>query len=69
MDKEIVIEPAELTAEEQRKAEEAKKAFGKILKKAFKRAPVADCGIFANWEAKMNGLIPEDETDDDAEEE
>ena len=44
MDKEIVIEPAELTAEEQRKAEEAKKAFGKILKKAFKRAPVRSCG-------------------------
>ena len=48
MDKEIVIEPAELTAEEQRKAEEAKKAFGKILKKAFKRAPVRSCGIFSD---------------------
>ena len=68
MDKEIVIEPAELTAEEAVKAEEAKKAFAKRVKEVFTRAPVADCGIFANWEAKKNGLIPEDETDDDTEE-
>ena len=63
--KKIVIEPAELTAEEAVKAEEAKKAFGRYIKKAFERAPVADCGIFAAWEAKKNGPS---EDEDDAEE-
>lgn len=65
--KEIVIEQPELTEEEQRKVEEAKKEFGKRIKKAFERAPIADCGIFAAWEAKKNGTYV-DEDEDDTEE-
>lgn len=71
MEKEIIVEPVELSelSEAERKAaEEAMKAFGKRVKEALRRAPVADEGIFAAWEAKKNGTYSNDETDDATEE-
>ena len=64
MEKEIIVEPVELTEAERKAAEEAKKAFGKILKKAFKRAPVADCGIFAEWYAKSGSTKEQDDAEE-----
>lgn len=67
MDKEIVIEPVELSelSEAERKAaEEAMKAFGRKVKEAFSRAPQVDCGIFSGRDDD-----DETETDDNTEEE
>ena len=61
--KEIIVETS--GEKEEAKVEKARTRF----KEALKRAPVADFGIFAAWEAKKNGLIPEDETTDDDTEE
>ena len=65
MEKEIIVEPV-LT--EEAKAEKARTRF----KEALKKAPVADFGIFAAWEAKKNGTWSESddetETDDNTEE-